>query len=481
VTSPTDHGVIVLAGIFPARRDLLDLALRRLTPAHFTDSTQANLFTLAGRYADLAGGVLTRQAVEDSLRAQKAAAGTIALHLEAYDACAGAQVSDDVVRWAIAQLRDAAAERATGEALTGAYEILTKGRDDGRGERLVGHEAARAHLMTAFAEIDTALAADAPEGDVRTEAADIVSSYAAAQRARAEGRATGIPFGIGQIDDKLGGGAHPGELLLILGGTGWGKSQLCVQLAWNAVTAGKNVVFFTVETLRDEVRARLIARHSRLPKFGLPSGLNSMDIKTGTLSPPEVAAFQQVLADFRDGGYGTCWVSQVPWNASLGTVESRLARTGHMFGVDLVIIDYLALLRADRKRADRRQELGEILQMASNLSATYNDGAGVPVVSPWQVNRSGRERVGAAAAGSPAGFSTLDLGDTDESGRTADVVLAVHKPEDTEGREAEIRLQIVKNRAGETLASVPVRADYGTCCFTSASAPVADGGILGLV
>ena len=72
---------------------------------------------------------------------------------------------------------------------------------------------------------------------------------------------------------------------------------MCCQFAWHAVTQqGRNVVIFTSETLRSQVRFRILARHSRDPRFGLSKGINTRDMKAGTLQDKN--AFAAVLHDF---------------------------------------------------------------------------------------------------------------------------------------------------------------------------------------
>lgn len=463
VTTATEHARTLLAAIIPDRRDLLDRALRHLNADHFPDRMLANIFTMLERYTEVTGAILTRDALGDILKRSKLDVGTIASYQETFDELRGKVVDEASFRWSLEQIRELAAERATGDAITQGMEILTRGAQDDQGQTLKGHQDARTHVMQQFAEIDRDLSMqEAPEGDMRTEGNDILADYAERERAHLDGRTLGVKFGIPALDDKTG-GMNPGELVLIVGFSSDGKTSMAIQTAWSAVVEqGKNVVFLTTETVRSQVRRRLIARHSCHEVFGMPMGLNSRDIKNGTLSPDHKDLFHKVVLDFNNNpAYGRCYISQMPRGASFTYAESKLARIQRQFQPDLIIVDYLALFRPERKRSSDREELSGTLKAAKQFATTFNDGAGVPLISPWQVNRSSRveaERVG---------YYTLNaLSETAESTNSADQVIGILAPMDNENRIAKIKAQVMKNRDGEKANSIELRVDYATCKFS---------------
>jgi len=192
------------------------------------------------------------------------------------------------------------------------------------------------------------------------------------------------------------------------------------------VAQGRNVVYFTSETLRHQVVNKLVSRHSRHPKYAqeLPDGLDSAKIRAGTLSGPEVAQFSEVLTDFTSNEeYGKCYVAQLPFGATVGTVAARLSRIGHMFPVHLCVIDYVQLLRADRRRDASHEEASQMVKDVKAIAATFSGGVGVPVISPWQVSRAGRDR-----ALKEGGYSGVDLAGTAEAFNTPDVVFSLLEP-----------------------------------------------------
>jgi replicative DNA helicase len=468
VPSATDHAEKLLAAIIPERRDLLDRALRHLTTEHFTDPVHRNLFVLLERYAEVTGAIITRDALVDQLTHSRADPGKLAQYTETYDLLVALSSDEADFRWSLNQLRDLAADRSTRDALTRGMEILTRGVDTDKGETLQGHVEARTAVLQSFAEIDRNLSMmEAPEGDMRAEADDILADYALAEANRLHGRSTGIPFGIPALDDKLG-GVRPGELALIAGYTSEGKTSLVVQLAWNAAVSGHNVVVLTTETLRSQVRRRIISRHSCLEAFGITSGatvgLNSKLVKDGTLSQLQKTQLSAVVSDFtRNPGYGACYIVQVPRQASISYIEAKLVRIQRQLDIELVIMDYLALLKPDRKRQSDREELGNLLKEAKQLATTFNDGAGVPFVSPWQVNRTNRD------IAERSGFYTPQaLSETAEASNSPDVIVTLLAPLDNDKRICPIRMQILKARDAEKANNIEISVDYATSRFFTA-------------
>jgi replicative DNA helicase len=312
------------------------------------------------------------------------------------------------------------------------------------------------------------------------ESDDLLAEYAERKRLKALGQDTGVLFGIPALDLKVG-GMQKGELNLMAGYSGGGKSSLSVQLAWNAATQqGLNVVFATTETLRVQIRRKLLARHSRLPMFELPEGLNTRDIRDASLTPMAESKYRDVIADLStNSSYGKLHIAQVPRGATVGTLEARLSRLQRQFHVDLLIVDYLALFRSDRKRQSDREELNSIIKEAKQLATTFNDGHGVPVVSPWQVSRNAHseaEKVGY--------YTSASLAETSEATNSSDIIVSLFAMDNNE-RYADVSMQILKNRDGETSGSMALRTDYATCWFAersdnAVSSVTADDALAGL-
>lgn len=458
-----DHSKVVLGAILPGNVELLNKAVAQLTDVHFPDAQYRTLFLLMERYLETAGSVLTREALGDILSARNIDAGRVALYLETYDSLAKAEHDVSEFRWSVEQLKELAAERQTAEAITSGMEILNRGAKGPKGEDLIGHTDARTHILTKFAEIDRELSMqESPEGDSRLEANEIFAEYNEIRRN------SGIKFGIPSLDAKIG-GLQNGELDLIVGYSSSGKTTLgTIQLAWSAaIEQGKNVVILTSETLRPQVRRKLICRHSKLPMFELEHGINSRHLKAGRgyLTPEEEQAFPDVVNDYTGNpNYGKLVIVQVPRGATISTCEGKLMRYQREFQVDLAVIDYLALLKPDRRFSSRREELAATIQEAKQMATTFDDGRGIPVISPWQTSRDSWKE-----AQTVGYYNSSALAETAEATSSSDVVITLLEPKENESRYADIKAQVVKNRDGEKSLGIDLTVDYATSAWSEST------------
>lgn len=462
MATATEHAKNVLSGIIPGRKDRLDRALRQLTPQHFPERVQSTLFTMLQRYAEAAGGVMPEKYLDDLLRKRGNDEQKL-LYVEAYQLFEETSVSEEEFSWSILQLREIAAEKATAEVITQSMDILRNGMEVD-GENVRGHEAARGFLLEGFANIDRELTMqDAPEGALQDEASDMWSDYAERKAAHLAGTSRGVEFGIEDLD-RYTGGMQRGELCIVAGYSSDGKTTLVTQAAWSAsVEQGKNVVFFTTETLRPQVRRKIIARHSMLPQFDLPEGFNTRDLKAGTVPSHLEHKLQEVIEDLaKNPKYGRLHIAQVPRSSSISSLEQRLARLQRQFDVDLVVMDYLALLVSDRRRPSTREELAAIMKEAKQVATTFNNGQGVPLLSPWQVSRAAREKAEQLGM-----YTSASLSETAEATNSADMIVSILAPTDNTNRRADVTMQVLKNRDGEKANSLTVEVDYATSSFRS--------------
>ncbi len=458
-----DHAEVIFSGILPDRLDLLYKAQRQISIEHFVDPFHRHLWTMIDNYLSVCSGVIKKADIEDILE-NKTDSGSLALILELYDTFAERQVSESDVLWSFEQLREWKAEKETAEAINEAMQILTTGGEDLKGNKLQGQTAARDYLMGKLSDINKTLYVnESPEGNIREEQEDILADYEEQERKRIEGTSVGILSGIPELDDRLG-GFHNGDLTFVVGYAGTGKSSFAtVQVPWYAsVVQGKNVVVLTTETSKDQLRRRILARHSRQDCFGIREGLNSRDIKLGRLNDVEKMKFREVVSDFTTNtAYGRCHIVQVPRGANLTDLEARLNRLQKDFNVDLVIMDYLALLKPTRGRGTDREELVSIVKEAKEIATTFDSGRGVPFISPWQVRRE------AMLQAQKLGQYTLDcMADTAEVERTADIAVSLLETTTRDNpRYVSMKLQGLKVRDGESGFSVSLDADYATSYF----------------
>jgi replicative DNA helicase len=481
VSSASDHARTLFSAIVPDRRDLLELAVAQLGPEHFPDDRWRNMFAMFKWYYDYAGDVLTKRAVTDVISHPKMAmgdAGKVQLYQTTYESLEEQQTAEHEFRWSLEQLKDLYAQQATKIALLEAMQVLNSGIEGSKGQEIRGHVAARERVIAQLAEIDTRQTfQEAPDGDVRDEEDDILAEYETKKQISLSGGFSGVEFGIPKLDQVIS-GLQPGELDFVIGYSSSGKSSLCCQLAWQAaVRQGKNVVYVTTETLRGQIRRKLISRHSRLSKFGIQEGLNSLDLKNGTLTEDLEERMREVVHDFAHcEDYGKLRVMQASEAMTVTGMKVRLQAIQREFPIDLIVVDALYILKPDVRRSKEREELNEKIESAMILAKTFDNGNGVPLITPWQVSRAAKE-----LADREKRYSMSAMAETAYAERYADVVISLLEPKET-SRYTTLSCSVIKNRDGEQSSGFDIDVDYATSYFTDSgrTQQAANNALLGL-
>lgn len=447
------HAETVLAAILSKdapRRDLLAIASVKLQQEHFTNEVTKNIYLMVRAYFDATGDIMPSYLFAQKLQDTGVETAKALAFAQTFKALEDTQVSEAEFKWSVQELRDNLAKRKTGIAITEAMEILERGYEVGK-EFYKGHTDARRFLSAKVVEIERDGAVDqTPEGNIFDEAQTILEDY----QKRKDGEiGRGVTIGIRAVDDHVG-GFQRGELVLVAGPPGTGKTQIVSQAAWSAAVEQKQNVFFaTSETVRNQVMRRILARHSRLPQFERPDGINANDLKRGLLTESDERVFHEVLVDWtRNTEYGKLHILQVPRGATLSYIEGRLREFGRENECGLVVIDYLALLKAEAKRTSSREELNDILKGAKLVATSFNDGEGVPLISPWQINREGQK------SSATVGFYTMAaLAETSEAERSSDAILAASREPDNT---TQMHLQWLKMRDGALPPACDVAIDF---------------------
>ena len=109
------------------------------------------------------------------------------------------------------------------------------------------------------------------------------------------------------------------------------------------------------------------------------------------------------------------------------------------------------------------------MKEAKLLAVNFNNGQGVPFVSPWQVSRDARTKAEQAGM-----YDSTATSGTAEATNSADLILSLLAPTDNTSRYTDITMQILKNRDGETANGITVEVDYATSTFRSRTVPGLD-------
>lgn len=184
-----------------------------------------------------------------------------------------------------------------------------------------------------------------------------------------------IGTGVPGFDEFLGLLA-PGEVLVMAGRPGVGKTALALQMADAAVRAGKRAVVFSLEMAGKDLIGRLAKQRA---------GRRASVVKGCTKAEYQAAKEARIgAAQAIKGEKGRLWVYEVQEASSVAQIEDRVAMLASAdLTPDVVVIDYLQLVAPEDSRAPREQQVALISRRVKLMALTYK----VPVILLSQLNR----------------------------------------------------------------------------------------------
>lgn len=235
-------------------------------------------------------------------------------------------------------------------------------------------------------------AADRSEPKTIYEAVENAYTLAVkAAEARSRGTLPGIATGIRDIDD-LTFGLHRGELTIIAGRPGAGKTEIAANIARNVamsyrrrdvgvgktVQDGGRVLFFSLEMQAHQLGERIQARASKISGYALRGGrMPVVDV---------VMAWHDTKGAFRGV---PLTIDDTP-GLSVASVRAKALTAKRKGGLDLIVIDYLQLM-SPPSGMERASEAAKLEAMTRNLKAMAKE-VDVPVICLSQLNRGVESR-----------------------------------------------------------------------------------------
>ena len=219
----------------------------------------------------------------------------------------------------------------------------------------------------------------------------------------------GVPTGLRDLDDKLG-GLHQSDLIIIAGRPSMGKTSLATNIAFNAAQklqeSGKksSIAFFSLEMSSEQLSTRILSEQARI---------GSNDIRRGRISDEQ---FDQFLETSKNIAELPLFIDETP-AISIAAMSNRARRIKRLHGLDMIVVDYIQLMRGTTYNKDGRVQ--EISQITQGLKAIAKE-LGVPVVALSQLSRQVEQR----------DDHKPQLADLRESGsieQDADVVMFVYR------------------------------------------------------
>lgn len=261
----------------------------------------------------------------------------------------------------------------------------------------------------------------------------LVSNIHSIEEAASRGATvTGLATGFTEFD-KLTAGLHPGQLIIIGGRPGMGKTSLVVSAAQNAALNSNAVVMlFSLEMSKEELVMRMLSSQSRIDSKRLRLGrLVDRDWPRLAQSADQLAKAKIYIDD----------------SGALTVMDMR-ARCRRLLAqekkLDLIVVDYLQLMQGSRGSRGDANRVNEISEISRNLKSLAKE-LKVPIIGLSQLSRALENRPDKRPM----------LSDLRESGaieQDADIVGFVYRDE-YYNKESEDRgvaeFIIAKHRAGE--------------------------------
>ncbi|MBX0311498.1 MAG: replicative DNA helicase [Sulfurihydrogenibium sp.] len=236
----------------------------------------------------------------------------------------------------------------------------------------------------------------------------------------------GISSGFYDLDRMLN-GFHSGELIVIGARPAMGKTAFALNVAYNIASQDKNVLFFSLEMNKKQIVPRIFSMISGVPLGYIINGMvddeDAEKITTAFLKDVEI--LKRIFIDD----------SSVYLNDIVKTAYTTEK-------VDVIIIDYLQLIKTQGKYQMRYQELADISVTLRNLAKELD----IPVITLAQVNREVEKKVNKRP-------TLADLRESGDIEATADVVMFLHREgyykKDKNVDDSETEVIVAKNRNGE--------------------------------
>jgi len=403
-----------LLGAILTNNDVYDRVASIIGPQHFYDPVHARIYDIsAARIAknNLASPVTLKAFMEDD-------EGLKELGGPAYLArLAGAAISAFAVRDYAQMIYDLAIRR----------DLIALGRDI---SAKAAHVDVASEPKEQIVEAEQQLYQLAEQGQTDsgfqsflravTDAVNVAN--AAYQR---EGGMAGVSTGLIDMDKKLG-GLHRSDLLILAGRPSMGKTSLATNIAFNIAKTYKRgllpdggegavdggvVGFYSLEMSAEQLAARILSEASEVP---------SEQIRRGDMTEGEFRRFVDAAKSLE-----ACplYIDDTP-ALPISQLAARARRLKRTHGLDVLIVDYLQLVRPASAKDSRVNEVSEITQGLKAIAKELD----IPVIALSQLSRQVENRED----------KRPQLSDLRESGsieQDADVVMFVFREEYYKERE----------------------------------------------
>jgi replicative DNA helicase len=237
----------------------------------------------------------------------------------------------------------------------------------------------------------------------------VSEAYRQIEAARMHGTGiTGVQSGFTPLD-RITSGWQKSDLIVLAARPGMGKTAFVLSLARNAaITFNRPVAFFSLEMSSVQLVQRMISSETGIP---------SDKLRKGTLDKSE---WDKLVSQTGKLSQAPIFIDDTP-SLSIFDLRSKCRRLKTTYNIELIVIDYLQLMRSDvdSKNGNREQEISNISRSLKAIAKELN----VPIIALSQLSRQVETR---------GGTKRPQLSDLRESGaieQDADMVLFIYRPE----------------------------------------------------
>jgi len=236
---------------------------------------------------------------------------------------------------------------------------------------------------------------------------------------------TGVPTNFSELD-QVTQGLQPGELIILAARPSVGKTSLALNVARNAaVLAHHPVCIFSLEMSKESLVQRLLCSEAHVDSFLLKTG------------QADAAVFSRIAQAMDRLTQADLYIDDTP-SLSINALRSRARRMKAQYGIRLIVVDYLQLMRGGRQES-RVQEVSDISSGLKSIAKELQ----TPVLALSQLSRESERRTDRKP-------QLSDLRDSGSIEQDADIVLFLYRKgmHDHEVDRSVTELIVAKNRNG---------------------------------
>ncbi len=244
-----------------------------------------------------------------------------------------------------------------------------------------------------------------------------------------KGTITGVPTGFWELNNRTG-GLHGGELIIIAGRPGMGKSSFAVNIAESAaIHDNVPVAIFNLEMSKTMIVNRILCSQALV---------DSQKVRLGDFDSED---WQQIGAVVDKVAMAPIYIDDTA-SITVSEIRAKCRRLKQTKNLGMVIIDYLQLMQGKGRSDNRQQEISDISRSLKVLAKELD----VPIIALSQLSRTSETR-------SDKRPMLSDLRESGAIEQDADIVMFIYRDEyynkDTEDKNI-AECILAKHRSGST-------------------------------